>query len=72
MTETEVFLIKVMRDTLKAEAAYRSAMKIYKDHPHHYTRIKAESDWHHAKSIVRAVIRGARPVGQGAPAGESK
>lgn len=58
----ERFFIGVMRDLLKAEAAYRSAMKIYKDHPSHYTRIKAESDWHHAKQIVKAVVRGARPA----------
>lgn len=65
MAEHEQFLVDVMRDLLKAEADYRSAMQIYKDHPAHYTRIRAESRWHHAKSVAKAVVAGARPtVGQ--------
>lgn len=53
-------LIETARDLLTAEAEYRSAMKIYKDHPGHMTRIRAECHWHWAKTNMKAVLNGAR------------
>jgi hypothetical protein len=52
-------LIETARDLLVAEAEYRSAMNIYKDHPIHRTRIRAECRWHWAKNNMKAVLDGA-------------
>lgn len=49
-------LISVLREMMEAEAAYRSAMNIYKDHPGHMTRIRAESRWFHAKSVAKCIL----------------
>lgn len=49
--------IPVLRDLMDAEAKYRSAIKIYADHPMHPTRLRAESGWWHAKNNAKAVLR---------------
>jgi hypothetical protein len=49
-------VLGVLRDLMEAEAAYRSAMHIYKDHPRHQTRIKAECNWTWAKSNARCIL----------------
>lgn len=55
-TVTKELLLDVLRDLMVAEAGYRSAMSIYKDHPSHRTRIRAESQWHHAKQTAIAAL----------------
>jgi hypothetical protein len=53
-------LVDVVHELMEAEAAYRSAMKVYKDHPLHRTRLSAESRWYWAKVNVKSVLNGAR------------
>lgn len=51
--------LNVLRELMVAEAEYRSAMNIYKDHPNHRTRIRAECNWHWAKSNAKTVLQNA-------------
>lgn len=57
MNDAEKLLVSVLRDLMNAEADYRSAMHIYKDMPGHWTRIRAECSWHHAKTTAKCVLR---------------
>lgn len=50
-------LANVLRELLDAEAAYRSAMHIYKDHPSHQTRLDAECRWDIAKNVAKCVLQ---------------